>query len=356
MSSADSLLLNTILNQALEKHASDIHLTVGNYPVIRVGGSLTVLTTEQIINPDFINTIVEAMVPAPERERLQHDREVVVSYTWADRARFRAQIFFQKGYPAISLRLIPTQIANPKDLGISSIIINLIDQLKGLIIIAGPYHSGRTTTASSLLENVNQRLGKHILTLERPIEYLLVNNKAVISQREVGKDVPSFLQGLKEAVNDDIEIVMMSELSEVGQAEAVLELVESGKLVMVVMNAQSVVTALESFLSDISPQRASWARQIIADSLLAVTAQRLIPKIAGGLALAYEILTMSAAVKSVMKDGNFYQLNNVMLTSRQDGMIALDRQLADLVKQGVIAADQAARYALDPKTLQQSMK
>jgi twitching motility protein PilT len=356
MSSAESLLLNTILNQALEKHASDVHLTVGNYPVIRVSGSLEVLTGAQIINPDFITTVVEAMVPAADQERLQRDREIVVSYTWADRARFRAQIFYQKGYPAVSLRLIPTQIANPKDLGISSIIINLIDQLKGLIIIAGPYHSGRTTTVCSLLENVNQRLGKHILTLERPIEYLLINNKAVISQREVGKDVPSFVQGAREALGDDMEIVMMSEMSEVGQAEVALELVEGGKLVVVVMNAQSVVTALESFLSDISPERSGWARQIIADNLLAVTAQRLIPKIAGGLALAYEILTMSAAVKSVMKDGNFYQLNNVMLTSRQDGMIALDRHLADLVKQGVIAADQAARYALDAKTLQQSMR
>lgn len=356
MSSAESLLLNTILNQALEKHASDVHLTVGNYPVIRVGGSLAVLSSEQIINPDFINTVVEAMVPAADQERLKHDREIVVSYTWADRARFRAQVFFQKGYPAISLRVIPGQIANPKDLGISSIVINSIDQLKGLIMIVGPYHSGRTTTVCSLLEYVNQRLGKHILTLEHPIEYLLVNNKAVISQREVGKDTPSFMQGLKEAVDDDMEIVMMSELTETGQAEAVLELVESGKLVVVVMNALSVVTALESFLSGISAERGAWARQIIADNLQVVTAQRLIPKIAGGLALAYEILTMSAAVKSVMKDGNFYQLNNVMLTSRQDGMIALDRHLADLVKQGVIAADQASRYALDPKTLQMSMK
>ncbi len=352
MSSAETLFINKILNDALEKRASDIHLTVGNYPVMRIGGQLVTQAGDQILNPDIIKSMVDSIISPEDAQKLQSERDIVTTYSWANRARFRVQIFYQKGYPALSLRTLGAAPKLPKDLGLSSVIINAVDQPKGLILVIGPYNSGRTTTVLSLVESINQRLGKHILTLEKPIEFLLVNNKSIIDQREVGKDVASFMEGMQEALNDDVEVVVVSQMTEPGQEKALLQLVESGKLVIAAMNGQSVITSLEGFMSAFTPEESVWAKEVMTNNLLVATAQRLVPKNGGGIVLAYEILTVNPAVKSVLKDANFYQLNNVMMTSRQDGMISLDRHLADLVKQGIISQENGTRAAMDPKNFQ----
>src|SRR3989344_2692630 len=163
MSSAETLLINKILNDALEKRASDIHLTVGNYPVMRIGGQLVTQAGDQVINPDIIKTLVESIISPEDYQRLQQEHDLVTTYSWANRARFRVQIFYQKGYPALSLRILASAPKLPKDLGLSSVIINASDQPKGLILVIGPYNSGRTTTVLSLVEYINQRAGKHIL-------------------------------------------------------------------------------------------------------------------------------------------------------------------------------------------------
>ena len=353
MTSAESLLINKILNDALEKKASDIHLTVGNYPVMRVAGNLIVITEEQILTPDFIHRMAESFLTDSDKAQLDKTRSMTVVYTWADRARFRAQVFYQKGYPAISLRLIPQRIVPAKDLGLSSVIIGTIERPRGVVLVAGPYNSGRTTTVFSLMEQINLQQGKHIQTLEKPIEYLMINNKSVIDQREVGRDVPSFIQGLEEAAEKDVQVVVVGEMEESGQAEAVLKLVESGKLVYVIINSLTVVAALESFISGFSDSSAAWAREALSQDFIAATAQRLVPQVGGGLVLAYEILTNSASIKNSIKEGNFFQLNNVILTSRQDGMITLDRHLTELVKTGQVAPEDAMRFALEPSSFKQ---
>lgn len=341
MTSAESLLLNKVLNDALERKATDIHLTVGNYPVMRVAGNLVVMTSEQVLTPDFIHRIIESFMSEPERKALEQVREKVVVYTWADRARFRASVFYQKGFPAVSLRLIPQRIPAPKDLNLSSVVVETTQHKKGLVIVAGPYNSGRTTTVFSLLEQVNQTDGKHIMTIEKPIEYLLVNNKSVVSQREVGRDVPTFVKGLESAEDEDVEILAVGDMEEPGQGQAVLEAVESGKLVYLVMNGQSAISTLESFVSGFEGSKQVWAKEVLSESLILVTVQRLLPAVNGGMALAYEIITNTGSVKNSLKDGNFSQLNNVISVSRQQGMISLERHLQDLVQAGVISQEVA---------------
>jgi len=353
MTSAESLLINKVLNDALERQATDIHLTVGNYPVMRVAGNLVVMTDEQVLNPELVTRLVETFLSEADRQILEREREVTVVYNWADRARFRIQVFYQKGYPALSLRLVPQHLPTPKDLGLSSVLINTTSQARGLVLIVGPYKSGRTTSAFSLLDYVNQQQGKHILTLEKPIEYLMVNDKSIIEQREVGRDVPSFNQGLKFAAEEDFDIILVGDLQEDGQEDAVIQTVESGKLVYLVMSAQSVITALEEFVSRFPQHKAAYAREALSDNLLVATSQRLVPAVDGSMALAYEIVINSSSVKNNIKEGTFYQLNNIMLTSRQEGMISLDRQLADLVKAGKIAPNVATNYAVNQGAFKQ---
>ncbi len=356
MSTTTSLLLNKILNDALERKATDIHLTVGNYPVYRINGQLVTATQDQILTPDVLNTVAESFLSPAENEALQRQREVATVYTWADRARFRAQVFYQRGYMSLSLRVIPPRLLLPKELQISPMLIAAMAKTKGLIFISGPYNSGRSTTAASLVEYVNQTQSRHILTLEQPIEYQLVNNKSVIHQRQVGTDVPSFIDGLHEAVDADVDVIVVAHVNEAAEEVAILQAVEGGKLVLVVLNGLSISTTLESFMGLIPPSEQQWAKDIISEHLLIMTNQRLVPKSDNSLQLVSGILTMNGAVRNVLRDGNFFQLSNVMMTSRQDGMITLDRSLADLVKAGILSLDQASKYAVDPNGLQLMVK
>lgn len=353
---SDTLFINKILNIALERKATDVHLVVANNPVLRIDGRLVTLTDEQLLTADLINGLVTAFVSPEYLERLNKEKEITTVYTWADRARFRVKVFYQKGFLAVSLRLISSLIMSPKDLNIPAVVIQNLNKTSGLVIITGPYGSGRTTTAAALLETLNRNRGLHIQTIEEPIEYLFVNNQSVIEQREVGRDVLSFTKGLETAVDDDVEVLLLGSLHEDGLEEMVLELTESGKLVVVVMDADSVISALDRFISNLAPDRRAWGQNLLAEVLLVVLSQRLLPRVGGGMALACEVLTVTPAVKSSIKDNHLYQLNSIMQTSREEGMIYLDKSLWDLVRAGEITAEEAMKIADNPQIFKQAIK
>jgi len=345
----DTLLINSILNTAFERRATDVHLVAGNNPVIRVDGRLSTVTEEKILTPDIILGMAESFLSKEELDKLNHQRELVTIYSWSNRARFRAKLFYQKGYLAMSLRLIQPIIRSPRELGIPPAIVQLLNKDKGLIIITGPFGSGRTTSAVSLIETLNQNKGLHIQTLERPIEYLFSNNQSVIEQREVGKDVDTFVSGLKNMVDEDIDVVFIDSLHEDGMEENILELAESGKLVLVTMDADSVISAIERFISNLPSERRQWGQDLLAELLIGVLNQRLLTRLGGGQALAAGVLTSTSAVRSSIKDSAFYQLNSIMQTSKDEGMMILDKSLLSLVRAGQVAMDEARAQALDPQ-------
>jgi twitching motility protein PilT len=351
---SDTLLINNILNIASERKATDVHLVAGNNPVIRVDGRLLTLTEEVVLTPTSLNNIAETVLSKADIERLNQEREISTIYSWINRARFRIKVFYQKGYIAISMRLVPAYIRSPKDLGIPLAITQLLNRDKGLIFITGPFGSGRTTTAASLIETINQNKGLHIQTLEQPIEYLFSNNQSVIEQREVGKDVPDFSQGIKDVMDEDVDVVYVSLLHEFDLEERILELAESGKLVIVVMDADSVISAIERFLSDLSSEKRDWARNLLADVLIGGTAQRLLPRIGGGFALVSEVLTSTPAVRSSIKENKLHQLSSIMQTSKDEGMIDLDKALLSLVRSGEVSPEDAMSQALDPDIFKQN--
>lgn len=346
----DTLLINNIFNATSERKATDIHLVAGSNPVIRVGGRLMTMTEQPIMTPDNINGMAEVFLSNEELEKLNQDREIVTVYTWADKSRFRAKLFYQKGFLAISLRLIPSTIYSPKELNIPVAITQLLNKDKGLLIITGPFSSGRTTTAASLLETINQNKGAHIQTLEDPIEYLFINNQSIIEQRQIGRDTPSFIKGLQDMVDEDVDVAMIGAVYEPGMEEAILELSENGKLVIIIMDADSVESALERFIVRLPDNKRKWAKDLLADSLLGVVAQRLISRVGGGLSLVCEVLTSTPAVRSSIKDEKLQQLNNIMQSSKTEGMINMDRALFELVKVGEIDVKDAIAQANDPQT------
>ena len=348
---ADTLLLNSIFSAALERKATDVHLMAGNYPVFRLNDKLYAFTDAKILTVDTINTLVEGWLTEAERARLVSDKEVRAAYVWANRARFRATIFYQQGYPAISLRMIPAELPTAKELQIPDILVSATAHRQGLIFICGPFNSGRTTTVASLLQHINTNRSKRIISLERPIEYILVNSASMINQREIGKDTPSFIQGLRDIIDDDVDVVAISELQEEGIQEAVLELAESGKLVIAVLNATSTISALESFLASIAKERRPWAKDVIGELMHIMVARRLVPAVGGGRVLACEILLRSAAVTSIIQEDKFGQLHSVLQTSREEGMIGLDYRLSELVRAGKVSGEVAKKFALDPTNI-----
>ena len=346
----DTLLINNILNATSERKATDIHLVAGSNPVIRVGGRLMTMTEQPVMTPDNINSIAEIFLSSEELEQLNRDREVVTIYTWSDKSRFRVKLLYQKGFLAMSLRLIPAIVRSPKELNIPIAMTQLLNKDRGLLIITGPFSSGRTTTVASLLETINQNKGVHIQTLEDPIEYLFVNNQSIIEQRQVGRDVPSFVKGLQDMIDEDVDVAMVSSVYEPGIEELILELSESGKLVIMVMDADSVESALERFIIRFPNDKRKWAKDLLAGSLLGVVAQRLIPRVGGGLSLVCEVLTSIPAVRSSIRDEKFQQLTNIMQSSKEEGMINMDRALFELVKVGEIDVKDAISQANDPQT------
>lgn len=356
MSAIETLLINKILNLAAERRASDLHLTVGNYPVLRIDGKLVTLTNETVLTPDFLWGMANSFLSEADKKLLELQREIVTVYSWANRTRFRARVFFQKGYVALSLRLIPQLIRSPKDLGLPDAILQAITQEKGLIIISGPFASGRTSTVASLLETLNRNKGLHIQTLEKPIEYLLANNQSIIEQREIGKDTVSFKQGLLDILDEDVDVVVLSSVNEDGLEELLLEAAESGKLIIAIMDADTVISALERFISNIEVSRREWGQIVLAQVLLAIVVQRLLPRIGGGLRLACEVLTSTSAVQAIIKDNRLPQLNSILQTSREEGMLNLDKALLELVRLGEVNANDASEQAIDKEAFKRNFR
>ena len=347
---SDTLIINDILNAAAERKASDVHLVAGNNPVIRVDGRLITLVDQPILTGDILSSLAESFLSKENLDRLNKEKEVVTIYNWADRNRYRAKVFYQKGFLAISLRLITPFIRAPKDLGVPTAILQLLNREKGLIIITGPFGSGRTSTAVSLLETLNQNKGMHIQTLERPIEHLFNNNQSIIEQRGVGVDVNSFVSGLKNMLDEDIDVVFVDCVHEEGAEKLILELAESGKLLIIIMGADSVASALDKFISNLPIDKKDWGRDTLADVLIGAMAQRLIPRVGGGLTMASEVLVNNSAVRSSIKDNKLTQLSSIMQTSKEEGMSSLDKSLLELVRVGEISMEDARNQAVDSQS------
>ncbi len=356
MQSSESIVIQRILTTAAEYRASDLHLTVGNPPILRVDGKLVVLEQEQVVTPDFMQTIVETFLSPEQRTGLERDREVVVAFMLEDRIRFKVSVFYQRGFVAASLRLIPTEIKPLAELGLPSIVQKFSQLTKGLVLITGPFGSGRTATMAAIVNEINKTRVAHIVTIEKPIEHLYRNDRSFIEQREVGRDTKSFEQALETASREDDDVIVVSEMEEPAVIQAVLTAAESSRLVISTMNTDSVMKTVEKIINSSPPELEVKTRAQLAGTLEGIVSQRLLPRVGGGRILVAEVMVPSAPIRTVIRDGALYQLQNILQTSREGGTISLDRSLAELVKTGEILLDDALTHAIDPNNLKMNTR
>ena len=340
-----SIFLNRILAKTAKDKASTMILTVGSLPAFRVDNHLHIMEDESMLTVEIIEKLIGFILDADEKKLLADEKEVVVVKIFGGDFRFRVNVFYQKGLPALSFHYIPAVPKKLTDLRFPEILNNLIMCRSGLIIIAGSKFSGKTTIAASIIEEVNINKRRHIATIEDPIEYLFVNKRSIIEQRQVGRDVKSVVKGLHHCLEEDVDIVYLGEIrKELAEVlPLIFELASGNSLVVLEINSNSAVRTVEKILNSFDNNQTESARYNLADVLVGITVHKLVNRVGGGIILVSEVLLANAAVKSLIREGKIYQLESVMQTSRREGMISMDKAIEELIEAGEIKPEEAGQ-------------
>lgn len=342
--------IERLLAAAIEYKASDLHLVVDFSPILRIDGKLMVVPNESALDPESCKELISNLMTPQQLARLKENRELDFSFGY-QKTRFRANAYFQKGILQVSLRLIPSQIPTLEQLGLPPILEKFINFSQGFVIIAGPTGHGKSTTLAALIDSINKTRSEHIITIEDPIEYVFEHKKSIISQREVGSDTLAFSRALKSALREDPNILLVGEMRDLETIEAALTLAETGHLVFTTLHTNSAAQTADRIIDVFPPHQQQQVKAQLANVLLGVVSQRLIPRTSGGRVVACEIMIANHAIKNLIREGKTHQIPSIIQTSAGEGMIGLDKVLAELVSKGEITLDDALTWSLDPKEL-----
>lgn len=340
--------MKQLLDQAIERQASDLHLTAGVAPILRVDGKLLPLTDFPVVTADSAEKLLASIMTSDQLERFHQRRELDFSFGYQN-MRFRTNAFYQRGNVSVALRLIPVMIKTMEQLGVPPILERFTEPSQGFVIITGPTGHGKSTTLAALIEAINTKRAEHIITIEDPIEYVFEHKKSVVDQREVGSDTNSFSRALRSALREDPNVILVGEMRDLETIEAALTLAETGHLVFTTLHTNSAAQTADRIVDVFPPHQQQQVRSQLANVLLGVVSQRLLPRAQGGRVLATEIMVANPAVRNTIREGKTHQLPNIIQTSAAEGMISLDKVLAELVSRGEITIDTALAWALDPK-------
>lgn len=356
MDTSTRLVLQKLLASVVQYSASDLHLSVGNPPVLRVNGQLMPLNNQPIMRAEIVNDITDLLLQDEQKAQLEKEREIMLTHDYENKARFRVHIFFQQGFFSLSFRFIPSIPKNLDELGIPAEVQQIFLNIrKGLVLIVGPYGSGRTTTMASFVNTLNNIRAYRMITIEKPVEYLFMDNKSIVEQREVGVDAPSFLQAMESTIWEDFDVVMISEVPDAALMDRILDVAESDKLVFCALNAPNVIRAIEKIISAVKQEQQFIVRNKIASVLQGILAQKLIPGIDGAQKLILEVLVPDQSARAIIREGSLYQLNNIIQNSASEGVRSFDSSLRELVWNRKISVERALQHAYDPATFQQTL-
>jgi twitching motility protein PilT len=343
--------LKEILVTAAKQNASDIHIAVGRRPTLRVDGVLVPISKEDILTPEASDGLIGALLNDTQKARLATERQVDFAYSFEDKIRFRVNVYYQKGYLAAALRLISSRIRTIDELALPPILHDFAKLSQGFILVVGPAGHGKSTTLASILDEVNHMRGDHIITVEDPIEYLFTQDRCIISQREVGSDVPSFDAGLRTVLRQDPDVVMIGEMRDAASIATAMTSAETGHLVFSTLHTNSASQTIDRIIDSFPAEQQGQVISQLASTLVAIVSQRLLPKMGGGRVAAMEIMLVNPAIRNLIRERKVYQIDLVIETSLQEGMITLNRSLANLVKEKQVSLENAELYSINPAEL-----
>lgn len=348
--------IDELLIKAASEGASDVHLSAGRHPTFRIDGSLYSLNSYPVMNDELIKSVVEIITPERKLKDLEEDRDLDISYGLEGKVRFRVNIYHQLDHLSIAFRTINAKIPALEELGLPKQIANLINSRQGFILFVGPTGSGKSTSMAALIEIINQSRDDHIVTIEDPIEYLFTQNRCIIDQREMGQDVTSFARGLRAALRQDIDVVLVGEMRDPETIAAALTAAETGHVVFSTLHTNTAAQTIDRIVDVFPANLQNQVRSQLANVLIGIVSQRLIPRVGGGRLPAVEILFNNTAVSNLIRDNAIHQIPQVIETSSQEGMISMNKSLSNLVKQRLINTEQAMLYSPDPKNLKAMLR
>lgn len=336
----------------LQEDASDLHLAEDRLPIIRVAGFLVPLVKQQPLTRVELKGIIDELIDERKKDIFLNIRQVDFAYNHKDSNRFRGNAFFQLDKIGIALRLIPKNVKTLQDLRLPSVLGEFTKKQQGFFLVAGPTGVGKSTTLAAMIDMINQSRLEHIITIEDPIEYVFESKKSVIDQREVTQDTPDFHTALQGVFRQDVDVLMVGEMRTPETMATAVTAAETGHLVLSTLHtntaAQTVARIIDSFTADQQNQ----IRIQLSSSLIGVFSQRLVPRISGGLIPAVELLINNNAVANLIRENRIHEINTVIETGSDQGMIDLNRYLVELVHQGEITPENAMAYSHNPKSLE----
>ncbi|MFA5633618.1 MAG: type IV pilus twitching motility protein PilT [Candidatus Dojkabacteria bacterium] len=355
--SPSELTMEKLLGEATGRNASDLHISVGYPPIIRIDGELVALE-ESILNPEDVEELVFSVLTDERKELLEVNREIDFAYTYegSHNARFRVNAYYTTKTLAAAFRVIPTRVRTIEELMLPQMYHQFTKLKQGLILVTGPTGHGKSTTLAAMLEDINRTRFCHIITIEDPIEYIFEGKKALIDQREMNDDTHSWKIALRSAMRQDPDVILVGEMRDYETIASAITLAETGHLVFATLHTNSAAQTLDRIVDVFPENQQQQVRTQIANTLQAVIAQRLIPLEKGGRRAVSEIMLNNAAVKNLIREGKMHQVDNVIRTSADVGMVYLERSLVDLVREGVISVQTAQEYSVHPEEVLRLLK
>jgi len=342
--------MQQLLKLMVDRKASDLHLTLGSPPFLRIDEELVALDL-QPLDAEEIKTLAYSLLAPDQITTFERERELDMSFGMEELGRFRVNVFFQRGTISVAIRLLPFQIRTFEECGLPiRIMEELCRRKKGLVLITGATGSGKSTTLASMVGWINQERRCHIVTIEDPIEYVHVNNKAIIDQREIGADTHSFHAALKHVLRQDPNVILIGEMRDLETIESALNIAETGHLVLATLHTSDAVQTVNRIVDVFPSHQQQQVRVQLSFVLLAVMAQQLIPRANGsGRSLAVEILVANPAVRALIREGKTHQLYSVIQTSQREGMKTMNHSLAELHPKKVISYEEGIARSQDPE-------
>lgn len=348
--------IEILLEEVIKKKASDLHIQVGLPPMLRVDGALLAISGTEKLTEETVESLIFAILDEDQKQILLKDKEFDFSFAFGDLGRFRVNAFHERGNLAAALRLIPNEILTIEQLGLPQVVNKFSEYPRGLVLVTGPTGSGKSTTLAALLHKINLERAAHVVTIEDPIEFTHTSNKSVIVQREVHYDTYSFSAALRSSLRQDPDVVLIGEMRDLETIASAITIAETGHLVFATLHTNSAAQSIDRMIDVFPPHQQPQVRSQLANMLMAICAQRLVPAIGGGRVAAAEILVATPAVRNIIREGKSHQLEAVIQTGAEFGMQSMDKTLVSLIHSGTITYEEARMVAVDIDELDRLMR